>query len=648
MEILKAYISYRDQGYACLPVSKAKTPAIPAGSSWNGGWFNNSEYEGAFGIGLVCGKASGNLEVIDFDNHFNDAEEIFTRFGETPEVNEIIAKYNFPIEKSTRGGFHLLYRCNKIGGNEKLAERVNGEGRPDVLIETRGEGGYICCGPTPGYKFFNRNGQLDIPEITEEERDVLLTVCRSFNEVIKTRVKTAAEATDRPGDIYNRAAGAIEDMKSALRSSGWTELSGGKWRRPGKDRGVSATLGIAAPGIFYNFSSSAHPFENQHGYTAFQVVGLLSYSGDFQRLARELHEKQSPIEQTKAPLPPSALPLKNFDPASLEQKLRVNPLTDVSEPPAVLYFRKDDTLIPSFTLQSFSLLKGKAKTRKTFLSVLHMASFLGFENSKTVRNPVHKGKVLYCDTEQSDYQLTRMVRRICSMIGNPNPPDLLAFGLKTLTPGEKLQFIEYMIRKTPDLKLVCIDGIRDLVFDINSPVEATMTSVKLMQLAKDFNIHIINVLHENKSDGNARGHLGSELVNKSETVMSVSSEDDISTVEIEYSREIDPGPFSFTINDDSLPEMCDNPEKEEQNKVTLTPAFYPEEKHIMVLDSIYRRKKGEPPSYKELMDDIIREFDYAFRETKCRMFINHYLFKEWIKKERNGHKIIYKYERALF
>mgnify|MGYP007001916110 CR=1 FL=1 len=34
-------------------------------------------------------------------------------------------------------------------------------------------------------------------------------------------------------------------------------------------------------------------------------------------------------------------------------------------------------------------------------------------------------------------------------------------------------------------------------------------------------IHIFTVLHENKIDNNVRGHIGTELQNKSETVISV-------------------------------------------------------------------------------------------------------------------------------
>lgn len=291
--MIAAYEKFKNAGLACLPTGSDKMPAIPKGSSWKGGWNNLSEYESSYGIGIICGKVSGNLECIDFDNSFGDIGKIFNAFLEIEDVREITRKYSFPAQLTKRKGFHLLYRCEINEGNQKLASRLNNDGKKEVLIETRGEGGYFCVEPTPGYKVF-KNDILNPPVITAEERMILLSACRSFNEVFTTYKKAESEETDRPGDIYNKSAESLDDMKRALKDNGWIELKENTWRRPGKDKGISATLGKAHPGIFYNFSSNGHPFENDHGYTAFQVVGLLKYNGDFKGFAKELYEKQNP------------------------------------------------------------------------------------------------------------------------------------------------------------------------------------------------------------------------------------------------------------------------------------------------------------------------------------------------------------------
>lgn len=299
--MIEAYEKYKNAGLSCLPTGPDKMPAIPKGSTWKGGWDNLKEYKSSHGIAIICGKSSGNLEIIDFDNSFGDIKQIFNAFYEIEEVKEVITKYKFPLQITKRLGYHLIYRCDLIEGNQKLAERM-GKNKPEVLIETRGEGGYFCVDPTPGYKLV-KNDILSAPIITAEDRMILLSACRSFNEVVKTYKKPAAEETDKPGDIYNRSAESIGEMISALKDNGWTEIKEGIWRRPGKDKGISATLGKAHPGIFYNFSSSGHPFENDHGYSAFQVVGLLKYNGDFKGFAKELYEKQNTDLKQNSPLP---------------------------------------------------------------------------------------------------------------------------------------------------------------------------------------------------------------------------------------------------------------------------------------------------------------------------------------------------------
>ena len=66
----------------------------------------------------------------------------------------------------------------------------------------------------------------------------------------------------------------------------------------------------------------------------------------------------------------------------------------------------------------------------------------------------------------------------------------------------------------PDICI--IDGIKDLMTDINDAVQATLIMEKLMALAKELNCCIVCVLHQNKSeqDRNMRGSIGTELTNK--------------------------------------------------------------------------------------------------------------------------------------
>src|SRR5690606_12151186 len=68
--------------------------------------------------------------------------------------------------------------------------------------------------------------------------------------------------------------------------------------------------------------------------------------------------------------------------------------------------------------------------------------------------------------------------------------------------------------------------------------------------SEELDIHILSVLHQNKGNEQARGHIGTELINKCETVLSVTKSNenkDISIVEAEYCRNKEPEPFAFEI-----------------------------------------------------------------------------------------------------
>ena len=93
--------------------------------------------------------------------------------------------------------------------------------------------------------------------------------------------------------------------------------------------------------------------------------------------------------------------------------------------------------------------------------------------------------------------------------------------LRKFNPKERLAIIDDAISQIEGLGFVVIDGIRDLVYDINSPSEATCVISKLMQWTDEYQIHLHTILHQNKSDENARGHIGTEINNKAETVIQI-------------------------------------------------------------------------------------------------------------------------------
>ena len=218
------------------------------------------------------------------------------------------------------------------------------------------------------------------------------------------------------------------------------------------------------------------------------------------------------------------------------------------------------------TLGNFSASIGKAKSKKTFNVAAIVAAAL--KNGTVLRYvadlPEDKRKILYVDTEQSPYHCLKVIKRMLRLAGLPDDRDnehLEFLALRKYTPEQRIRIVEQAIYNTPDIGLVIIDGIRDMVYDINSPGESTRIISKLMQWTDERQIHIHTILHQNKGDENARGHIGTELNNKAETVLLVEkdkSNGDISKVSAMHIRAMDFEPFAFRINERALPELMED------------------------------------------------------------------------------------------
>lgn len=162
--------------------------------------------------------------------------------------------------------------------------------------------------------------------------------------------------------------------------------------------------------------------------------------------------------------------------------------------------------------------------------------------------PDDKRTVLYFDTEQSPYHCQKVIRRAIELADLPTDrhPDNLFFSqLRAQVPDTRLEIIDRAIATTPNVGLVVIDGIRDLMFDINNATESSRLINKLMEWTDNNQIHVHTVLHLNKSDDNVRGHVGTELNNKAETVLQVSksaTDDEVTEVSASCIRAMDFSP----------------------------------------------------------------------------------------------------------
>ena len=244
---------------------------------------------------------------------------------------------------------------------------------------------------------------------------------------------------------------------------------------------------------------------------------------------------------------------------------------------------------PCFPRRELVAITGKAKSGKTFVTSMLTAvgslpatsegSICQLPLKRMREEPLH---VLWYDTEQSDESTQDILKnRIMTLIKtttdltdstDKNPCDscnslfeknIDAFNVRAVEWKQRRSLLLEAVRRCrPDL--VIVDGIRDLVNDINDGVLAQEVMEELLHLATEHDCCIVCVLHQNKSgeDRNLRGWIGTELMNKAFEVYACEKllPQRIFSLEQTLTRKYDiEQTMYFEVGDDGLPVTSPTP-----------------------------------------------------------------------------------------
>jgi len=282
-----------------LPANEDKSPVVP----WTKYCYKLATAEQVTNLfkgktsghlGIVTGKGSGDLEVIDVDCKYDDTGTLWPELSAAIK-EEIPELYNkLPIEKTPSGGYHLFYRCDQIAGNMKLANLEDGG---SALIETRGQGGFIMVDPSPGYELIQGDFST-IPTITVEDRNRLLQICRSFNRSKESTAKTTTKKGNKSVtfDSYDRKHDHDDTLK-LLEEVGFKVV--GKQNnkaatlvlRPGESTSKSSGYIYADSGNVIMFSTGTKYFEAEQNYTPSEVYTQIKHNGDHKAAYEALKEQ---------------------------------------------------------------------------------------------------------------------------------------------------------------------------------------------------------------------------------------------------------------------------------------------------------------------------------------------------------------------
>lgn len=152
-------------------------------SSYTDSEGNTKEIQATTKIGIATGFF--DVEVIDIDLKVLPSLKLQQDFWNeyTTFLRESILDFDkkVVIYKTLSGGYHILYRCKKIGGNVKIAKLKDYK---EAIIETRGLGGYVVVYEDQVSELAYHN----IKEISELDRDAIINCSSYFNYIEPTNI----------------------------------------------------------------------------------------------------------------------------------------------------------------------------------------------------------------------------------------------------------------------------------------------------------------------------------------------------------------------------------------------------------------------------------------------------------------------------
>lgn len=476
------------------------------------------------GIALLC---TDGIEVVDIDTKHDPRGTILSDF--MAAIDDFGFNEPCVVQATKSGGAHIIYRAPQTEGNLKLARR-NGE--KEAVLETRGAGGILFVYPTPGYAVTS-GSIFDIPAIKQESRDLLISLCRHFDESKPDAIEPMLQhprvdsSAKRPLDSYNETCSVLELAKYA----GWNVIAQRgdyvRLNRPGakNSRGVDASVNLSK-NTFYPFTSSSE-FDPNKNYSPAAFYAITRHGGDFKAAASALYasgygdrvSQSTPVPGESAAPQQTAAKADVTDLISAAKSSRFQFGERPAEPPPmlVMHAQKDFKIGGRGMIGVFT---GHEKSGKSYvMSCIASSALKGYEILNFKLN-LDGGSMLWFDMEQSGFFFHKTQERIYKYAGLAQQTQIYdAYHLRAMTPDQRLKVVEHYVYNTPGLSCIFIDGFVDLITDYNNLELVQQLVNRLLKWSDEKNILIMGVVHVNKGDGKIRGHIGSELKNKCDFVI---------------------------------------------------------------------------------------------------------------------------------
>lgn len=183
------------------------------------------------------------------------------------------------------------------------------------------------------------------------------------------------------------------------------------------------------------------------------------------------------------------------------------------------------------TQGEMSAISAPSKSYKTYLKSHLAASFLRSHYDdylNDIRGHRENDECLIdLDTEQGKYWSWNTFNRTKILTGKLQQNSYYPFKLRHLNPLDRVKFIDKVVNSNlikGKPKLIFIDGVADLIQDSNDLVMSNEISERIMTWTDVYGIHVCVIIHNAFNTTKPTGHLGSAIIKKAETVISLKPE----------------------------------------------------------------------------------------------------------------------------
>jgi hypothetical protein len=164
------------------------------------------------------------------------------------------------------------------------------------------------------------------------------------------------------------------------------------------------------------------------------------------------------------------------------------------------------------SLQNYITFSGLPKAGKsTFVAGAIASAFVPYEVfGMKIHFPADRRKLCYFDTESSDYDFFRQMNKVKSFCEHNNLPDWFnAYQVREDSSVAVRKMVERYLENNPDCSVIIVDGLLDLLNNYNDEKESIFVTKWLKKITKVYNVLLITVLHQSKSNNQTTGHIGS-------------------------------------------------------------------------------------------------------------------------------------------